>query len=703
MENYIGQTLGGRYEVREVIGTGGMAIVYKAYCTVLNRYVAIKVLKEEYASDDEFRKRFYNEAQAVAKLSQNNIVSIYDVCQDGDGPEYIVMELCEGVTLKDYLRKKHHLTWQETLFFAQQVARALDHAHSRGIIHQDIKPQNIMLLRDGTAKVMDFGIASFANSQETRKVSSEAIGSVHYISPEQAKGITADFRTDLYSLGVVMYEMLTGTLPFRGDTAVAVVMQHLNTVPPVPSSIVPEIPKAMDEIVMHAMCANASQRYSSALDMYRDMERLRTNPNLVLNYSGHNSDLDATRAIRYDDEDATQLLRPVDEEQATKYVPRPQQETPAQQQRRVYQPVNDVDDEYEQEEPVHEVKRVKTKKKKGNGGKIVVGVIIVALLAAIAYMASGLMGESSKEMIEVPNFISLNYEEDVRNNSDYDAFRFDVETRKDSSGDYEDGEIVDQDPLEGEQVEEGSTITLTVISVEENDSEELVKVPSVIGKTFEDAQSALRARGLTASRKEESSESVQAGYVISTDPEPGEEIATGSTVTVIVSSGPANTNKTVPNLTGMTQSAAKSLLESMGLKLGAVTQEESDKPEGTVIGQTVASGTEVAEGTSVGITIAKAKGDNGGDGDDGDDGNNGGDGGSGTSVSVTNSAVVVTLPSNHKDCQVVISVDGSQLYNHTVREGNLTATCKLSYGSGTHRIVVTVDGATVYDQDYNFG
>lgn len=694
MENYIGQTLGGRYEVREVIGTGGMAIVYKAYCTVLNRYVAIKVLKEEYASDDEFRKRFYNEAQAVAKLSQNNIVSIYDVCQDGDGPEYIVMELCEGVTLKDYLRKKHHLTWQETLFFAQQVARALDHAHSRGIIHQDIKPQNIMLLRDGTAKVMDFGIASFANNQETRKVSSEAIGSVHYISPEQAKGITADFRTDLYSLGVVMYEMLTGTLPFRGDTAVAVVMQHLNTVPPVPSSIVPEIPKAMDEIVMHAMCANASQRYSSALDMYRDMERLRTNPNLVLNYSGRNSDLDATRAIRYDDEDATQLLRAVDNEQATQYVPRPQQEMPAQQ-RRVYQPVNDVDDEYEQEEPVHEVKRVRTKKKKGNGGKIVVGVVIVALLAAIAYMASGLLGEG-KEMVEVPNFISLNYEEDVRNNSEYDAFHFSVKTRKDSSGDYEDGEIVDQNPLEGEQVEEGSTITLTVIAVEEDDSEELVKVPSVIGKTFEDAQSALRARGLSASRKEESSETVQAGYVISTDPEPGEEIATGSTVTVIVSSGPANTNKKVPDLTGMTQSAAKSLLESMGLKLGEVKQEESDKPEGTVIGQTVASGTEVAEGTSVGITIAKAKGDNGGNGD------NGGDGGSGTSVSVTNSSVTVTLPSNHKDCQVTISVDGSQLYNHTVREGNPTATCKLSY-SGTHRIVVTVDGATVYDKDYNFG
>ena len=327
MENLVGQTLGGRYEVREVIGTGGMAIVYKAYCTVLHRYVAIKVLKEEFSQDEEFRKRFYNEAQAVAKLSQNNIVSIYDVCHADNCPEYIVMELCEGVTLKDYLRKKHHLTWQETLYFAQQVARALDHAHSRGIIHQDIKPQNIMLLRDGTAKVMDFGIASFANSQETRKVSSEAIGSVHYISPEQAKGITVDFRTDLYSLGVVMYEMLTGTLPFRGDTAVAVVMQHLNTVPPVPSSIVPEIPKAMDEIVMHAMCANVNQRYSSAMDMFRDMERLRSNPNLVLNYSSHNSDLDETRAIPYHhDEDATQYIphTPAAEtdEDATQYVPR---------------------------------------------------------------------------------------------------------------------------------------------------------------------------------------------------------------------------------------------------------------------------------------------------------------------------------------------------------------------------------------------
>lgn len=695
MESYIGHTLGGRYEVREIIGTGGMAVVYKAYCNVLNRYVAIKVLKEEFAQDEEFRKRFYNEAQAVAKLSQNNIVSIYDVCRDENGANYIVMELCEGVTLKDYLRKKHHLTWQETLYFAQQVARALDHAHSRGIIHQDIKPQNIMLLRDGTAKVMDFGIASFANNQETRKVTSEAIGSVHYISPEQAKGITADFRTDLYSLGIVMYEMLTGTLPFRGETAVAVVMQHMNTVPPVPSSLVPEIPKAMDEIVMHAMCPNASQRYSSALDMYRDMERLRSNPNLILTYSSRNSDLDATRAIQYDD-DATQLLRPVDEGQQTQYVPHPTDNTASEQPRkRVYQPVEEDDEEDEIEEPVN-VKRTRTKKKSGSS-KIIVGVVIVALLAAVAYMASGLFG-GEKEMVSVPNFISLNYEEEVKDNGQYSDFTIRVTTHKDSSGEYEDGEIIDQDPQAETKVEKGSTVTLTVVSNEEDTTDEesnTVTVPSVYGKTYEDAQSTLRARGLPATRTTQNSDSVEEGTVIGSDPEAGAEVPVGSTVTVIVSSGPANTKQKVPDLTGMTQSAAQKMLESYGLALGDVSQEESDSPAGTVISQTVPEGTEVAKGTRVGITIAKAAEQTPDEPDN--------PAGSGTvSFTNSNSKIVVQLPTDRDTCNVTVSVGGSQLYNHTVRTSNGTAECRVSY-SGQKHVVVTIDGNTVYDQDHDFG
>lgn len=713
MENLVGQTLGGRYEVREVIGTGGMAIVYKAYCTVLHRYVAIKVLKEEFSQDEEFRKRFYNEAQAVAKLSQNNIVSIYDVCHADNCPEYIVMELCEGVTLKDYLRKKHHLTWQETLYFAQQVARALDHAHSRGIIHQDIKPQNIMLLRDGTAKVMDFGIASFANSQETRKVSSEAIGSVHYISPEQAKGITVDFRTDLYSLGVVMYEMLTGTLPFRGDTAVAVVMQHLNTVPPVPSSIVPEIPKAMDEIVMHAMCANVNQRYSSAMDMFRDMERLRSNPNLVLNYSSHNSDLDETRAIPYHhDEDATQYIphTPAAEtdEDATQYVPRATDNLSRSQPSSNYvqRPAEPYDDDDEYEAPVRQ--RSNGGKKKSSGtGKVVAGAVIVVLLAVVAFFALKMVNSGGDtKTLQVPQFIGLNYSKDIKGNSEYSDFSFQIteqEFTKSEAEDknYSDGDVIDQNPRAKTTIDAGTTVSLTLASVVADEEEtNTVSVPSLAGKSYEDAQSALRAKGLKAKRTEKTSESVAQGYVIGSDPEAGEDVEVGSTITVIVSSGSANTNKTVPNLKGMTVEQATAALEKAGLSLGSVHEQESTETAGTVISQTVPYGTEVAKGTSVGITIAKEAATTN---DQPDDNNGGGNGGTGSaSVSVTSSRITVSnLPTDRDTCSVTISVGGSTLYSHTVRTSAGTASCNVSYSS-TKRVVVTVDGSTIYDQDVDF-
>ena len=262
MDKYIGSMLGGRYQIEEIVGVGGMAVVYRARDTILGRDVALKVLKKEFAEDPDIRKRFSIESRAVAKLSHHNIVSVFDVGSE-DGTDYIVMELIEGITLKQYLQRKGHLSWQETIFFAEQVARALMHAHSRGIIHQDVKPQNVIILRDGTAKLTDFGIASFAAAQETRVVQ-EAIGSVHYISPEQAKGSKIDYRTDLYSLGVMMYEMLTGKLPFEGETALQIVMQHINEVPIIPSAFVPGIPKGMDDIVMHAMSAHISRRYESA-------------------------------------------------------------------------------------------------------------------------------------------------------------------------------------------------------------------------------------------------------------------------------------------------------------------------------------------------------------------------------------------------------------------------------------------------------
>ena len=251
MDKYIGKLLDNRYEMLEILGVGGMAVVYKARDRVLDRFVAIKIMKDEFSNDEEFRKRFRNESQAVAKLSHNNIVSIFDVSSPNSPVQYIVMELIEGITLKNYLQRKGSLSWQETLFFAQQISKALSHAHSRGIIHQDIKPHNIILLRDGTVKVTDFGIARFEKNQETRVIQ-EAIGSVHYIYPEQAKGSRIDHRADLYSLGVVMYEMLTGRVPFDGDTPIAIVMQHINAQAPLPSELVPGIPRGMDDIVMRA-------------------------------------------------------------------------------------------------------------------------------------------------------------------------------------------------------------------------------------------------------------------------------------------------------------------------------------------------------------------------------------------------------------------------------------------------------------------
>ena len=282
MDQYIGTLLDNRYEILEVIGTGGMAVVYKARCNRLNRLVAIKVLKQELSQDEEFRRRFHAESQAVAMLSHPNIVSVYDVSHSNN-LDYIVMELIEGITLKQYLEQKGRLNWREALHFSTQIAKALEHAHSRGIIHRDIKPHNIMILKDGSVKVADFGIARISSAQNT--LTREALGSVHYISPEQAKGGKVDYRSDLYSLGVVMYEMLTGRPPFDGDTPVSVAIQHINAKPVMPRELNPDIPEGFEQITMHAMAADISKRYPSATRMLADLEIFRKNPNVVFDFT----------------------------------------------------------------------------------------------------------------------------------------------------------------------------------------------------------------------------------------------------------------------------------------------------------------------------------------------------------------------------------------------------------------------------------
>ena len=388
MERYIGKMLDNRYEILEVIGQGGMAVVFKAKCHRLNRLVAIKVLKPELADDAEFRRRFHDESQAVAMLSHPNIVSVYDVSKGG-GLEYIVMELIEGVTLKEYLQKKGRLTWQEAVFFAEQICRALIHAHSRGIIHQDIKPQNVIILRDGTAKLTDFGIASFATTQETRVVQ-EAIGSVHYISPEQAKGSKIDYRTDIYSLGVVMYEMFTGKLPFEGETALQIVMQHLNTVPLVPSELVPGIPKGLDEIVMHAMCANISRRYASAEELYTDLERVKGNPDVRFGYSALVDDSGETQVIGHDVQQAARHAQAMGAQGRAGQAAAPRRTATA--------VANEPEGFFD-----------RLAERPGLAAGIAVAVVAVITLVVVGILI--MTGRGTGDKVEVPSFVGMNIDE----------------------------------------------------------------------------------------------------------------------------------------------------------------------------------------------------------------------------------------------------------------------------------------------------
>ena len=292
MDQYIGRLLDNRYEILEIIGTGGMAVVYKARCHRLNRLVAIKILKDEFSRDEEFRRRFHAEGEAVAMLSHPNIVQVFDV-STSDSANFIVMELIDGISLKQYMEKKGVLNWKETLHFSMQIAKGLEHAHSRGIVHRDIKPHNIMVLKNGSVKVMDFGIARVMNKSNT--LTKEALGSVHYISPEQAKGGHTDNRSDLYSLSVVMYEMMTGRPPYDGESAVAVAIQHINGGAAMPSTLNPNIPGGLEQIIMKGMALEIRERYVSATEMLQDMEEFRKNPAILFDY--HTVLDDATRAI----------------------------------------------------------------------------------------------------------------------------------------------------------------------------------------------------------------------------------------------------------------------------------------------------------------------------------------------------------------------------------------------------------------------
>lgn len=572
MDKYIGKRLDGRYEIHELLGVGGMAYVYKAYDNIEKRWVAIKILKEELAGNSDFLRRFRNESKAIAVLSHPNIVKVYDV-SFGDRIQYIVMEYIDGITLKQYIEQQGEIKWREALYFTVQILRALQHAHEKGIIHRDIKPQNIMLLEDGTIKVTDFGIARFSQA-ETQTMTDKAIGSVHYIAPEQARGGYINDKADIYSVGVMLYEMLTGQLPFVADNAVSVAIMQMQAEPTPPSRINPSIPKGLEEITMHAMEKNPAQRFPSAADMLEDVERFRRNPEIVFHYG-------------------EQVDRAYAGTSADIYGNVQQNAAPQK-----------YNDNYEYEE---EYVRSKNGARASN---IIKG--IVAAVIVVALVVGGIFGwrylqnlttstNKTSDEIVLPNFVGKIYASDIESNSEYADLTFEITYGNVPSK--QPGEVLRQTPAAGMTVKKGKTVSLTV-----NGEAEQIVVEDVKGYKQQDAYDALKALNLSPKIQAVADDDTAVGYVVKTDPAAGSTVSTGTTVTIYVSSGPSTESAVIPNIVGYQYSAAKEELEAAGFVATAEYDDESDKDENTVLSVSPNEGEKAKKGSVVTVTVSSGKG-----------------------------------------------------------------------------------------------
>lgn len=564
MDKMIGKMLDNRYELLEVIGSGGMAVVYKAKCHRLNRLVAVKVLKSDLAEDADFRRRFRDESQAVAMLSHPNIVSVYDVSRGET--EYIVMELIDGITLKQYMEKRGQLNWREALHFITQITKALSHAHSRGIIHRDIKPQNIMVLRDGSVKVADFGIARLANSANT--LTQEALGSVHYMSPEQAKGDRTDARSDIYSAGVVLYEMLTGRLPFEGDNAVSVAIQHLSSVPLSPREINPDVPEALELICMKAMASDIEKRYASADEMLADLEEFRKNPEV---------DLDFT----------IEDLHRETVDEPTQYIPAVHAvSTKAQ---------GAAEDDEDDAPHKTDLRRVLT-----IAGAAVVAVALIVLLWR-AIFSDLLGGDQKQKEYVVPHLVGMTIDE--ANEAEDVKGIFTIEQIGErASSEYAAGQIIEQSPERGKSVKGNRVISVFVSTGAKTE-----KMPNLVNSERRNA--ALQLKNLDLSlvvddTLEEYSESITAGYVIRTIPEAGMTLNEGDSVTLVVSKGSEKKTVTVITFTGSDIDIVRQQATQMGLVVGDVSSRADVSPIGTVLEQSIAPNTEVKEGTAITFVVS---------------------------------------------------------------------------------------------------
>ncbi|MBE6719513.1 MAG: Stk1 family PASTA domain-containing Ser/Thr kinase [Ruminococcaceae bacterium] len=555
MDNYVGKRLDGRYEVQEIIGVGGMSVVYKAYDNVDDRIVAVKILKEEFAANEEFKRRFKNESKAIALLSHPNIVKVYDV-NFGEKLQYIVMEYIDGITLKEYINKQGAITWNDALFFMTQILKAVQHAHDKGIVHRDIKPQNIILLSTGDIKVTDFGIARFSRS-DTKTLTEQAIGSVHYIAPEQAKGEFTDEKADIYSLGVVLYEMLAGSVPFEADSAVSVALMQLQADAKRLTDINSDIPVGLDQICNHAMQKNPLDRYQTATEMLLDIEEIIKNPKVTFNYTAK-IDANPTRVVS--------------KSQINNYVRPAEPEI--------------EDDDYS--DPDRKKKIITAS---------VIGLILLA--AATVLLVMFFTNNVNKTSVKLPNFVGTSYDE-ILNSNAYD-FEFVQETEKTDS--QQSGIVLSQKPEAGTKVQKGSTVTL-VVAISPDD----ITVPNLYNLTEVQAKKKLEQSKLMNYKvMTKPNESVEDGKVINTEPKADTVVGTDTEITIYISSGPSTTvlkTITVPDVYGLSQSGARAFLKKYGFTNVSFVTQDSPVAKDTVISQQPAAGTPAKEDEAIKVVIS---------------------------------------------------------------------------------------------------
>jgi serine/threonine-protein kinase len=661
MDQYIGKLLDNRYEILDMIGVGGMAMVYKAYCHRLHRFVAVKILRKDLASDSEFRRRFHDEAQAVAMLSHPNIVSVYDVSR-GEDLDYIVMELIDGITLKQYMKKKGgSLTWREALHYITQIMRALSHAHSRGIIHRDIKPQNILVLRDGSVRVADFGIARIMSAAQNT-LTQEALGSVHYISPEQARGSHIDDRADIYSAGVVLYEMLTGRLPFEGDSPVSVAIQHISSIPLSPRELNQDIPEALEAITLKAMASNVDQRYKNAEEMIHDLEEFRKNPNVVFGYEHH--------GMMMQTDEPTQILESTGSIGKNKPVSRLAGT------HSLDQHEYEIYDEYRNTG----VRNPSKGNRKGKNTAMIpiIAVVSVFLIGVSVFLWIFFFSDLFKttDTMIIPNCIGKTIEEVMADESITSRFDISKDVKSEPSDTYAKGQIINQSPepdtqMKGDRIE----LSFTVSS-----GQDFVTMIDVTNMSYSEAMIKLENLGLVLKEPEyQYNDDVVIHHVISSWPPLGTKMMRGDSVQLVVSRGPEVKMVTVPSLYTLSQSEAeKMLLQDYNLKCNVI-QIPSDEDVGTVINQSIAPTTQVEVGTTITIQVSKGPAEN----------------------VVNTKTITISLPDEPDTVTLQVKVGGAEQYNETVSTANGSVTIEIN-GSGKQEVVVYINGVEQNRYEVNF-